>query len=153
MMKNIFLITILLISAMGMNSCKDKCPEPDLNQKRIERYFGTWGSLDSFTGPNPDGGFTYFRDTLMLARTSVKVGVVENTLKWRSEARTFLIQSVDNDGNALLIGAGPSHLSFGREYETHFSINETMDTLTIKDYSKLSLRSSFNNVFYRLRYL
>jgi len=153
MIKNTILIISMLISTVGLNSCKDKCPEPDLNQERIERYFGTWGSLDSFKRGNPDGGFTYFRDTIMLARTSVRVGVVDNTLKFRANATTFYIQSVDNEGNALLIGAGPSMLSFGKEYDTHFSINETNDTLIIENYSKLSLRSSFNNVFYRLRYL
>lgn len=151
-MKNIFLITTLLIAAMGMNSCKDKCPEPDLNQERIEKYFGTWISLDSFVSPKPDGGFNYLKDTFLIARISKHRSGAANCMDWISQSKTFGIESVDNEGNALLIGGGPSQLSFGREYRVNFFINETRDTLIIDDYSTLSHRHRFNNVFYRKWY-
>jgi hypothetical protein len=62
-MKNTFLIIIMLISMTGMNSCKDKCPEPEA-QADINDLLGTWVSLDTFTARDWDGTYGYSGDTL-----------------------------------------------------------------------------------------
>jgi hypothetical protein len=59
--KKTILITTLLIAAMGMNSCKDKCPEPEAD---INDLLGTWVSLDTFTARDWDGTQGYSGDTL-----------------------------------------------------------------------------------------
>lgn len=59
-MKNIFLITTLLIATIGMNSCKDKTPEPQPDFNDLKGY---WISIDSNI-QQIDGVFQYTRDTL-----------------------------------------------------------------------------------------
>jgi hypothetical protein len=130
-MKNIFLITTLLIATIGMNSCKDKCPEP--KQLRIESLFGYWCSVDSVKQGLPQGGFIYVRDTILINRRHVVTGSdvsdVLNILEYNSYH--YEILSWDSDDKMRFEYRGP--VIFGKWDEINFliSLNESNREFTV----------------------
>lgn len=130
-MKKTILITTLLIVILGMNSCKDKCPDPQ--QLRIESLFGHWCSVDSVKQGLPQGGFIYVRDTLLIHRRHVVTGSDEsdvwNILEYNS--LHYEILSWDADDTMRIGSRGPTVFGHWNGINFQVSLNESKNEFTV----------------------
>lgn len=139
-MKKTILITTLLIAILGMNSCKDKTPEPMAD---INDLLGTWISIDSMTRRNwIEGGWVMSKDTLKFLISNggrlhpdpYNQLTVAETGEIRHHHYKF--DYFGNDSLHLNY-LGPNYILITDTFKLKVNYSKNKDSITIEDFTKV----------------
>ena len=144
----------MLISMAGMNSCKDKCSEPEA-QADINDLLGTWVSVDSMVRRNWfEGGWIMSKDTLFFL-SSTGDNFENNAYNRLTISETGNISSsiykfeFFNKDSLYLNYLGPYYILKTDTFRLKVYFSKNKDTITVENLTKV-YRSRPFKVFARL---